>query len=629
MTADTSLAPRGLAPRPDARLGPRRGVFDPTGPVEVVVLVVTYNSAGDLGALLGDLRAEASRRALRVVVADNASTDATWEVASGHPDVVAVRTGGNLGYAAGLNAAMRHAGPAAAVLVLNPDLRLPPGALDPMLARLRDDERIGIVVPRIDEPDGTLHHSLRREPGVVRAASDALLGRAWPARPGVLSEHIRDDRAYRAARPVEWATGAALLIRSEAARDIGAWDERFFLYSEETDFQRRAREAGWTIWFEPAARVVHRGGGSGVSNDLVALTVVNRVRYAEKHLPGRAALFRAAVMLGEELRRDPTHARARWALRRRARWRHLPRAVPDEAAPASPAEPAVTPGTTVDHVLVTRFNLPTPGPESLVRAREGWLRERIDLFERHTVPSVLRQRAAGLSWIVYLDPLSPTWLLERLQPHIAAGVFMPLYREHADWTDVARDARGMTGARGDLLLTTNLDNDDALADDFAVRVQALARRHGRSAIYLASGLIARGDELYLRRDARNAFCSVAEPWDDPGTAWRDWHTLLGRHYPVVVERGAPGWMQVVHGGNVSNRVRGRLTSPAPWTHLFGAELRDRPIPRLRSVIADRVALGPLRAGRELARSIAKNVVLKVFGKATVDRVKARLSAKRT
>ncbi|WP_405372079.1 MULTISPECIES: glycosyltransferase [unclassified Microbacterium] len=619
---DTTAAPAPSLP------AERAASFALDGPVDVAVLVVTYNSADDLDALIDDLRRETAGTRIRVIVADNSSSDDTWAVAGAHPDVVRLRTGGNLGYAAGVNAATTRAGDAEAILVLNPDLRLVPGVIATLLARLRSDPSIGAVVPRIDDADGHLHHSLRREPTAVRAVSDAVWGRAWRSRPAALSEHVRTDAAYAEPAVIDWATGAALLIRTRAARSVGDWDERFFLYSEETDFQRRLRGAGWRIWFEPSARVVHRGGGSGVSDELVALTIVNRVRYADKHLGRSAGLFRAAVVVGEELRRDPTHARARWALRRRARWAALPRAQKD-AAPGDAEAPASPGAVTIDHVFVTRFNLPTAGPESLVRARDGWLRERVDLFERHTVPSVQRQHAPGLAWIVYLDPESPTWLLERLAPAIAAGMFTPLYREEVGWADVARDARAVTGARGDLLVTTNLDNDDALADDFAARVQALARQHGRSAIYLSNGLIARGDELYGRRDDHNAFCSVAESWEAPGTAWRDWHTLLGRHYPVVTDRGAPGWLQVVHGGNVSNRVRGLRTSPSRHRALFGAELDVLPEPGLGVVLVDRLVRAPLRGAREVARSAAKNLVLHVFGKATVDRVKDLLSARQS
>src|SRR5690606_7652860 len=116
--------------------------------------------------------------------------------------------------------------------------------------------------------------------------------------------------------------------------------------------------------------------------------------------------------------------------------------------------------------------------------------------------------------------------------------------------------------------TTNLDNDDAIAVDFVERLQDAALRHSPAALFLRRGLIVQGDELYLRDDPDNAFCSVAEPWDVPQTAWRDWHTLLHQHFDPVSIPGHPGWLQVVHGQNVSNRVHGKLISPLPHRELF-------------------------------------------------------------
>ncbi|MBZ4486909.1 glycosyltransferase [Microbacterium sp. cx-55] len=634
MTITSPAAPASTIVAPSAQA--TTGAFHRIGTVEVAVLIVTYNSAADLDALIADLRIEAADSRIRVIVADNASHDGTWDAAAAHRDVVALRTGGNHGYAGGLNIAMRAVGDAEAVLVLNPDLRVRAGAVSAMLARLRSHEAVGAVVPLIEQGDGSVYPSLRREPGVLRAAADGLFGRMWPARPAALSEYVRDPRRYRDAHSIDWATGAALLIRSSAAASVGSWDERFFLYSEETDFQRRLREDGWRIEFDPSAVVVHRGGGSGVSDDLVALTIVNRVRYMDKHAPARAGAFRAAIMAGEELRRDPSHARARWALRRRARWQQLPRAEGadglgrTEAGATGAAGAAGHAGAeaeaaevSVDHVLLTRFNLPTPGPESLVRARDGWLRERIDLFERYTIPSVDRQTVGGVPWIVYLDPQSPAWLLDRLRPYVDRGLFTPLYRDAVTWVDVAADARALTGASGDVLLTTNLDNDDALADDFVERLQRLARRHRHAVIYLTSGLIAHGDDLYLRRDRRNAFCSVVESWESPGTAWNDWHTLLPRHYPAVTEAGAPAWLQVVHGGNVSNRIRGTRVDPAAYRARFAPAL-PAVTPTRASLLADRCVGAPVRAARELVRATAKSVLLGVLGKDGWDRVKARL-----
>jgi GT2 family glycosyltransferase len=358
--------------RPTADAGFHRDGF-----VEVAVVVVSYNSADDIRTLLGDLRREAGTTLLRVIVADNSSADGTLPMLTEHPDVIAVPTGGNLGYSGAINVAMRHVGDAESILVLNPDLRLDERAIPRMLRRLRSDARIGAVVPLLRDADGDLSFSLRREPTVLRAASDAILGRLWKTRPAALSEYDRSPESYAWAHSVDWATGAALLISARAASDIGEWDERFFLYSEETDFQRRLRECGWMIFFEPAAAATHRQGGSGESPDLVALLAVNRVRYIEKYSPRLAGVFRLAVALGEHLRfRDPSRSRAREVLRRRSRWADLPSggrdAVPDTYFPsASIIIPAHNEAEVIERTLRPFASLAAAGRLEIVVACNG------------------------------------------------------------------------------------------------------------------------------------------------------------------------------------------------------------------------------------------------------------------
>ena len=277
---------------------------------------------------------------------------------------------------------------------------------------------------------------------------------------------------------------------------------------------------------------------------------------------------------------------------------------------------------TIDHVLLTRFNLPSKGPESLIRAKQGWLMRRVELFERYTIPSVAAQTVPGLHWIVYFDPESPRWLLDRLGPYVSSGAFTPIFREEATWREVGADARQLTGARGSLLITTNLDNDDALANDFIERIQRLARPGETRALFLERGLICCGGRAYLRRDRDNAFCSVAEPWSaEPRTAWRDWHTMLRNHMPVISSAGPPAWLQVVHGENVSNRVRGRLTDPSRHQALFPGLIDSLPRPRAGAVAVDLLVAAPLRKVRDGLRGVAKQALLILGGKHALDRVK--------
>lgn len=278
----------------------------------------------------------------------------------------------------------------------------------------------------------------------------------------------------------------------------------------------------------------------------------------------------------------------------------------------------------LNHILLTRFNLPSKGNESLVRAQENWLRNRVALFERYCLPSVMAQTCQDFSWIIYFDPSSPAWLRDWVRRHDQQRNFIPHFREEVTGDGLLNDLRAVAGGhRGTEILTTNLDNDDGLAIDFVERIQGADRVGDRTAIYVGDGLIRYGDALLYRHvDPHNAFCSVRESWDAPMTCWIDWHNLLPERMPAVVLRGSPGWLQVVHGGNVSNRVHGRLTYPAQHRAAFSGLLDDLPAPGMREIAKDTLLSAPGRAIREGGRATAKAAISRIAGKRGLDDAKA-------
>lgn len=292
-------------------------------------IIVTYNSAADICGLLSSLT---DTRLLTIIVVDNASTDDTVDRVRDFPEVVCVETGANLGYAGGINVGMARADPERPLLLLNPDVRISADAVR-VLRSVLDETAAGVAVPMILDDTAVVYPSLRREPSLPRAFGDALFGSRLARRPGWLSEIVREPESYEHAQPIDWVTGAALMVRAECAAAVGQWDESFFLYSEETDFAARVRAAGWDLQYDPRARVVHSGGGSGHSPGLIALMAVNRVRYYERR-HGRCAslLFRAVVVLHELLRSyDCDHRGAARTVLSRRRWRLLPAADPKVA----------------------------------------------------------------------------------------------------------------------------------------------------------------------------------------------------------------------------------------------------------------------------------------------------------
>ena len=297
---------------------------------DIAVVVVTYDSASDISPLIDDLRVAACDRPLRVIVVDNQSSNGTVDIVRAHMDIRLIEARENLGYAGGINAALPFTDPCDAVLILNPDLRLKPDAITRLLGPLIADDRIGAVVPLLLDANGVTHPSLRREPSLTRAIGDAFLGsRVWRNRPGFLSESDYRPASYLEAHDVDWATGAALLIPAAVVREVGDWNEEFFLYSEETDYFRRIRESGRRIRFEPSAVVEHRGGGSGTPPARATVMAVNRVRYAERHHGfAFAVLFRAVAALAEMLRSfDPANRHTLAVILNRQRWRELPQAL--------------------------------------------------------------------------------------------------------------------------------------------------------------------------------------------------------------------------------------------------------------------------------------------------------------
>lgn len=292
---------------------------------ELTVVVVTYNSAPLLPALFAsfdDGLAGVDRA--EVVVVDNASSDGSADAARRLcPAATVIDAGANLGYAAAINLGIRARRQGGAVLVLNPDVRLTPGSARALLRAL-DDPTVGIAAPRLEHEDGAVQFSLRRAPTVARALGEAVLGGTLAGRLAWCGEVVTDRRVYQSGADAEWATGAALAIAPRCIDAVGEWDESFFLYSEETDYALRARDAGLRLRYVAGAVVTHAGGDAHRSPTLWALLVRNRVRlYRKRHGAAGTAAFGAAVVLNEAIRsRHATHRAALRALlspRRRGR----------------------------------------------------------------------------------------------------------------------------------------------------------------------------------------------------------------------------------------------------------------------------------------------------------------------
>jgi GT2 family glycosyltransferase len=235
---------------------------------DLAVVIVSWNVRELLRRCLRAVADSVAGRNISttVLVVDNASQDGSAAMVQAEfPSVELIPCADNLGFAGGNNLALRRvlAGDIAAryCLLLNPDTEPQSDAI-PQLVHLMD-ARPDVVVcgPQLRYPDGNVQSSRRRLPTQASFFWESTpLEQFWPQNPWV--------RTYRCAQrpdtmpqPVDWLVGAALLVRTEAIRAAGLLDERFFMYCEELEWQRRLGRHG-TIYYWPAAQILHHEGKS-------------------------------------------------------------------------------------------------------------------------------------------------------------------------------------------------------------------------------------------------------------------------------------------------------------------------------------------------------------------------------
>ena len=218
-------------------------------------VVVTYD------ALPWIERCLASVAGTDTVVVDNGSTDGTPDAVRERFPGVRVIQSSNDGLAAGWNRGIAETD-AEHVLILNADAWLVEDALVRLLAVADARPRAAAVAPRLLDPDGTLQRSVRGYPTPWRLATEYLYLRKLAPRSRALNAFYGAGFDHASERVVEWVMGACFLLRRSAYDEVGRFDERYFLFSEEVDWMRRAADAGWSVVFTPDARCVHVGGAA-------------------------------------------------------------------------------------------------------------------------------------------------------------------------------------------------------------------------------------------------------------------------------------------------------------------------------------------------------------------------------
>lgn len=255
--------------------------------VDFTFAIVNWNTRDLLRRCLRSALTEAGAYDVQILVADNGSDDGSADmVATEFPQVTLIRNDHNAGFAAA-HASLFPLSRGRYHVLVNSDIELTTGCLEAMDERMRRDDSIGVLGPQIVGPGGEIQPSCRRFPTLSFQFMEATgLGRLFPK--SGLNAYQMGSFDHRSPRSVEQVMGSFFLIRGSLLAETGYLDTRFFMYYEEVDYCLRVHRAGYSVFYEPGARVRHEGGSS--SQQVRVLTIRRKMRsmraYFRKHHGG-------------------------------------------------------------------------------------------------------------------------------------------------------------------------------------------------------------------------------------------------------------------------------------------------------------------------------------------------------
>ncbi len=266
------------------------------------ILVVNYESWTDAARLADSLAVEPEFQPhlCNLIIIDNDSQSPIPDsLKTPRPGIQIILRPNNGGFAVGVNTGWRHAAQSRWLLLLNPDVEIQPGFLAKLFAQLeiydnQPAQAPGIVGFALKNPDGSTQGSVGAFPTLARALWEQFLPRSrrkyqagWRIQPG----------------PVDWVTGACMLVHSAMMEQLGGMDEDFFLYYEEVAFSRSAQNRGWRVLYNPDVQVIHRHPlqNRRVSPKIRVITRHSKLLYFLEHLPRWQFLVLSLIVSAEAL----------------------------------------------------------------------------------------------------------------------------------------------------------------------------------------------------------------------------------------------------------------------------------------------------------------------------------------
>ena len=258
---------------------------------------MNYNTRNRLEECLGSIYENPARNSFEVLVVDNNSADGSIDmVREKFPRAKAIAFERNLGFVKANNHAIRDSA-GGLVLLLNSDAQLMEGSLDALADFLRSRPEVGIVGCRQVDGEGRLQLTWGKFPSL----KNEIIRKAMHQRLSVDGSTVRDYLSwkYQSTSDVDWVAGSCMMVRREVCKQVGLMDENIFMYFEDIDWCRRARNAGWKILYAPEITVIHHGGATSNLHKIDALVEYRKSQfYFSRKYFGRATVTSLKALMG-------------------------------------------------------------------------------------------------------------------------------------------------------------------------------------------------------------------------------------------------------------------------------------------------------------------------------------------
>ena len=269
------------------------------------IIIVNHNSSDCAAESIKSIKRTINGFSANIVVVDNASEDHPERLEQLFPDIRLLLVKENLGYSRAINMALKTCG-RPYVVIMNPDTIVLKGVFSNILEYLDKNKNVGVVGPKIIDPDGSIQGSARKFPTAWTYAfgRKSPLTRIFPENAITKKEFVCFDCNGDQEITVDWVSGAFMVVRREAFEAVGGFDERFFLYWEDTDLCKRIKEAGWQVVYYPKAEIKHMVGVSSKKSPIKSICHFHHSCYKlfDKHSKSSIKILAPSVLIALALR---------------------------------------------------------------------------------------------------------------------------------------------------------------------------------------------------------------------------------------------------------------------------------------------------------------------------------------